>query len=529
MGTISRNSLIIIVLFFVFHPVFAQQKVENRYWIFLKDKIDVKFDPYEYFDNKAIERRTKLGLSLYDLTDYPLKKEYVEQVKQLVNQVNCQLRWFNALSVSANNHQIEILKQLDCVRDVQLFANSDFTPVGNYDTLLRDDEKELLKNQLERMQGSLFYNNGFTGKGIRIAVFDAGFPLVDKLPVFKHLYNNKQILNTWDFARKKPMVYTNNPHGTMVLSCITGMINGKRIGLATDAEFILARTEVERESPIEEEYWLQAVEWADKNGADIINSSLAYTYERYNTFEMDGRTSLVSRAANLAASKGMLVINAMGNDGKQDWKIMATPADADSVLSVGAISPLTDFHSGFSSFGPTATFKLKPNVIAFGRAIAAGKSKMESVSGTSFSAPLITGFAACAWQSMRYLTNMQIFEKIEESAHLFPYYDYAHGYGVPQASFFINHGRVTGEPTFEFVETKDAIFIEVNEAFINKKYFQNTNYLFYHIENEKGYLEDYWLVDVYKKRAAIILLKDYPDGAVIRAHYRGFTHSVKLK
>jgi serine protease AprX len=299
--------------------------------------------------------------------------------------------------------------------------------------------------------------------------------------------------------------------------------------LATDSEFLLARTEIERESYVEEEYWLQAVEWADKNGADIINSSLAYTHERYYTFEMNGHTSLVSKAANLAANKGILVINAVGNDGNRDWKIMATPADADSVLSVGGISPYTDFHANFSSFGPTADYRIKPNVVAYGQVVAASDSKLEKVKGTSFAAPLITGFAACAWQAMPFLTNMQLFQKIEESGNLFPYYDYAHGYGVPQASYFINNGKSKLEPTFKFDVKNDTVYIEIDTKYIDKQFLQKNNYLFYHIENENSYLDDYWLVDVYKARAAAIAIKDIPGRGVLRAHYKGFTDSFKNK
>ena len=518
------------LLFVLILVLTGKLNAQHRYWVFLKDKSGVEFDPYKYFDKKAIERRQKTGISLYDSTDYPLNKFYVNEILRIVKKVNCELRWFNSVSITADDDELAEVKELSFVKRVSLATRSDFIPVGDYDTVLRVDEIDLWVNQLERMQGSLFYEQGLTGKGIRIAVFDAGFPMVDKIPVFRHLIKNNQIKNTWDFARKKTAVFANNPHGTMVLSCIAGKLNGKRMGLATDAEFLLARTEVDRESFVEEEYWLQAMEWADKNGADIINSSLAYTYERYNTFEMNGRTSLVAKAANMAANKGILVINAMGNDGNHDWKIMATPADADSVLSVGAISPLTDFHAGFSSYGPTAEHKLKPNVVAFGRAIVANKSKLEKVKGTSFSAPLITGFAACAWQKMSFLTNMQLFEKLQESSHLFPYFDYAHGFGVPQASYFVNNelGK-DSEVTFNFIESGDTVFIEVEKEFINKNYLQNTNYLYYHIENNSGYLDDYWLVDVYRKRAAIILKKDYPDGAILRAHYKGFTYSVSLK
>jgi len=523
---LTQLFLTTLISVFFSSSIFAQ----SRYWVFLTDKEGVDFNPYQYFDKKAIDRRIKNGISLFDSTDYPLSADYIKLIEQIAGPIHAESRWFNTLSVIADKIQVSEIENLPFVKEIIEIGPAQFLAAGIYDTILLPEDNELLEKQISRLQGELFSKYSFNGNGIRIAVFDAGFPTVDTNPAFAHLHKNNRIIDTWDFAKKKPFVYAFNPHGTMVLSCITGIVNNKKIGLATDAEFLLARTEVDRESFAEEENWLQAVEWADKNGADIISSSLAYTHERYYTFEMNGQTSLVSKAANMAASKGMLVINAMGNDGNRDWKIMATPADADSVLSVGAISPYTDFHANFSSFGPTANFKMKPNVVAFGQLIAAGSNKLEKVKGTSFSAPMITGFAACAWQIMPYLTNMQLYAKIQESGHLYPYYDYAHGFGVPQASYFINNGNALKlEPTFEFVVENDSVFIKVDKKYIEKQFFQKSNYLYYHLENNKGYLEDYWLVDVYTVKAAAISLKDYPNGTILRTHYKGFTNSYKIE
>jgi hypothetical protein len=521
-----RLKIFIVPFLFIF---FSKTSAQENYWIYFKDKSGCTFNPYQYFDKKAIERRIKNGISLFDSTDFPINGNYIEKLESISGTVRTKSRWFNAVSVSLSEDQLYKVNQLPFVKSHQKSRILKAQLAGDYDTVLNPEDKRLLEFQVRRLQGELFHSNGFTGKGMRIAVFDAGFPLVDKLPVFEHLFKNHQIKASWDFARKKQDVFVGNPHGTMVLSCITGLLNNKKMGIATESEFLLARTELDRESHIEEEHWLQAVEWADKNGADIINSSIGYTFERYYTYEMDGKTSLVAKAANLATGKGILVICAMGNDGNADWKILCTPADADSVLSVGAISPITDFHAGFSSFGPTADYKRKPNVVAPGKVIVTGKSGVERAEGTSFAAPIVTGFAACAWQSMPYLTNMQLFEKIEQSGHLYPYFDYAHGYGIPQASFFIHQGKIqTSEPTFNFVLQDDTIYIEVDEKYIDKKNLKNTNYLYFHIENNNGYLESYWLIDVFSKKAAVINLKEWPDGKILRAHFRGFTNEIKL-
>jgi subtilisin family serine protease len=521
-----------IIFLFVYYAIIGSVSIkaqQNRYWVFFTDKQGCTFNPTSYFDAKAIERRIKTGIPLYDSTDFPLNKNYLDKTEKLVKSLNGQTRWFNAVSVTATIKQINKLRGLSFVKNIRPIVLTT-KPAGNiFDSTLTNDEFELLELQTSHMQAKLFRDNGFTGKEVRIAVFDAGFPSVDKNPVFKHLIKNNRIIKTRDFAKKKEKVYSHNVHGTMVLSCIAGRVKGKNIGLAPDAEFLLARTEVKTEPFSEEENWLQAVEWADKNGADIINSSLAYTYHRYYTYQMDGHTSLVARAANLAATKGMLVINAMGNDGVQDWKILATPADADSVLSVGAISPYTNFHAAYSSYGPTAEFKTKPNVVAVGTVIASGKSKLKKVKGTSFAAPLVAGFAACVWQSKSYLTNMEVFDLIEQSGSLYPYYDYAHGYGVPQADFFINGKALSDvEPTFEFVKDGDSLIIHINKEIRKKNKQKANNYLYYNIKDENGIIKDYWLIDVYQQKAAVIDLSKISDAKKITAHFKGFTNYYNL-
>jgi len=507
-----------IILLLLTVTVFSQ----NKYWVFFTDKQDSQFDPFTYFDTKSIERYSKMNISVYDSTNFPVNEKYISQISNIVIEVTNSTRWFNAVAVFATENQIEEVKKLSFVKKVQPIIFETYTTEFEYDSTLSIYEDELLIKQLERMKGSEFKKNNFDGTGIRIAIFDAGFPNVDKIAVFEQIRNEKRIIATYDFAKKKEDVYAHNEHGTMVMSCIGGKIGDKQIGLATGAEFLLARTEIESEPFSEEENWLAAAEWADKNGADIINSSLGYTHARYFTYQMDGETSLVVNAANMAAAKGMLVVNAMGNDGDNDWKIVSTPADADSILSVGGINPDTDYHTSFSSYGPTADKRLKPNIVAYGHVIVANKEKLEESQGTSFSSPLIAGFAACAWQSNKELTNMQLKTQIEKSGDLYPYFDYAHGFGVPQADYFTAVELETGDDKFKFVKDGEYLNIKVNKNFIETNNAEINNYLYYHIENPEGYLDKYWLIDVYQTDAASISLKDVKSGSTIRAFYKGF-------
>ena len=328
-------------------------------------------------------------------------------------------RWLNAVAVMATPEQMSRIEQLPFVKGTHQIASE--MQIAAYKALSEYSENSecsensefpansetplLLHEQLIRMGGLEFAKQGIDGKGVRIAIFDGGFPSVNTHQAFKHLFDNHQIIKTWNFCNNKEDVYGWNSHGTMTLSCIAGIApDGRHLGLAIGAEFLLARTEVEMEPFKEEVWWMQAMEWADKNGAQIISSSLGYGKERYNVQELNV-TSYVAKAANMAARKGILVCNSAGNEATDNhWRTIITPADADSALCVGGIEAnLKNYkHISFSSFGPSATGTLKPNVSAFGHALAASPSTNKSVSyvdGTSFSCPLVAGFAACALQA----------------------------------------------------------------------------------------------------------------------------------
>ncbi|MDO4217869.1 MAG: S8 family serine peptidase [Bacteroidales bacterium] len=467
-----KRTFAILALFVAF---VGYLNAQSCYWVFLTDKAGTTFDPYSYFDAKAIERYQLNNADLYDISNYPLNNSYVQQVDAIATEEVGTSRWLNAIGVMATQDQIARIEQLPFVKEVQIIATE--AQIASYkvpatkanqpqlDQVLPNNSPALTE-QLIRFQGAQFRDNNIDATGIRIAVFDGGFPAVNTHDAFKHLRDGGRIKATWNFCNKKENVYGWSTHGTMVLSCIAGIINGQQLGLATGAEFILARTEIESEPFKEEVWWAQAAEWADKNGANVINSSLGYGKERHFTYEMDGR-SYVAKAANMAARKGMLICNSAGNEGDDSrWKTIITPADADSVLCVAGIEDnLTLYrHIEFSSYGPGADGRLKPNIAAFGHAIVANPKKDHETTeayGTSFSSPLCAGFCACAWQTRPGLTAMQMKEEIEKSCDRYPYFDYALGYGVPQASYFIEKQHPAPEPTFSFKDTLDYVFIEL--------------------------------------------------------------------
>jgi subtilisin family serine protease len=548
------------LLLFSFFIITSFHFAQQKYWVFLTDKDGVSFDPYTYFDAKAIERRIKNNVPIYHESDKPLRTDYYETVSALSDTVAGHSRWFNAMACILTEEQLSYVQELPFVKKVTpMMSKAYLTEEYKYGDL-KNGEKLLLKEQTKWLGGQTFKENDITGADVRVCIIDAGFPSVDYADEFAHL--RSKIKGTWDFHKNKADVYKFNSHGAAVLSCVGGMTeDGVMIGMATDAEFLLARTElIFKEGLSEEEDWLMAVEWADKNGADIINSSLGYTTSLYFKEDMDGQTALISRAANLAASKGILVVNAAGNDGDGYWKYVGAPADADSVLTVGGINPWTGIHTSFSSYGPTADMRMKPNVAAFGHVIAAnGKGKISETQGTSFASPLMAGYAACVMQMFPELTVMEIHAKIEESGHLYPYYDYAHGYGIPNAANLFDEKEESTE-VLEYRIEDDSMVVSINPAhfLLNDEVVINyhsrflfdrapkqlhipdafisddssprkalPNYVYYHLEDDVS-LAEYALVAPRELDVLKIPMYDY-EGMILRVWYKGQLLEVEME
>lgn len=517
----------VLSLFFLLSVVALH--AQPYYWVMLTDKGQSTFDPYSYFDAQAIARYQANGADLYDISNYPLDADYTVQINAIAIEEIGVSRWLNALAVEATPDQIAQIEALPFVKAVLPIRNEARLAQYKCDTETVTDgtkSSNQLCSQLKRMQGNLFVERGLDGTGLRIAVFDGGFPHVDTHPAFQHLRDGNRIVDTWNFPNKKADVYGWNSHGLMTLSCIAGIFHGRQLGMATGAEYLLYRTEVNLEPAKEEVWWMMAVERADQHGANIISSSLGYGKERYYPTDMDG-TSLVARAANMAARKGILVCNSAGNEADEgQWKTIITPADADSVLCVGGIeASLTHYkHIHFSSFGPSVDGRLKPNVSAFGHALAAAhliKDTVMYVDGTSFSCPLVAGFAACAWQSARNLSAMQMKEAIERSGDLYPYFDYALGYGVPQASFFTEK-PVKKEPTFTFEESQDSVVVVIATANENTE-------VFYNKQCPDGMLAQYAnMVVKASSPARIRFHKASLDSCTLNVWYDGYSNSYTL-
>ncbi len=504
---------------------------QRAWWVFFTDKNGCTFDPHAYFAQEAIDRRVKLGLSLYDSTDFPVNARYVAEVAKCVGVVGHTTRWFNGVGVEATEEQVAAVRKLPFVREVVPQAQYEWKTACVPDTTVEDyyGEERKVSRQIDPLQGKRFEESGKKGNGIVIAVLDAGFRGVDDHPAFQHIRFNNRIRATFDFVEDDADVYApGGDHGTMVLSCIGGIVNGTQMGLAPDATFLLARISKQTSWKFKgEENFLAAIEWADKLGAMIINCSDGPTTHDYFPEQLDGKAALVTRSANLAARKGILVVVAGGNEGGNSEHHFLPPADADSALTVTAIND-KGYIAEYSSFGPMPGFRRKPDVCAPGTAVVANADgEYEVEEGTSISAPLLVGFAACLFEMHPDLSAMQLADTMRRSASLYPYFDYAHGYGAPQAGFFFGQPRAL-QKTFAIESKDEHVQVTIDPSQLPSLRSDSLSLLFYSLEDEKGRIYKYEVIDLQHKDFFRISVADLRKGIRIHVSYKGYYESYQL-
>jgi len=509
-----------IIFVFAFVSVILSEKAvaQTKYWVSFTEKTAKHFDPFKFFDPKTIENRLRNGLPLSDWYDLPVDSSFIRSVTQIADSIGYTSRWLNGVAVFATLDEIKKIQSLPFVKSAELMGFT-ATPASINDsnnkiTITKDTSKRAkIADQIDGLEGTEMTIHGLTGKGIRIAILDVGFVNVDKHPAFEYLRSHNGIIMTYDFLRHRENVYGSGAHGTAVLSCIAGKYKGYNIGLAPDAEFLLARTERDgSEFKDEEDAWVAAAEWAEQHGAQMISCSLGYTYQRYFYKDMNGHTSVASRGASAAARKGILICIAAGNEGENQWKFVTTPGDCDSVLTVGGYDPKTGYHSGFSSYGPTADGRMKPNVIAAGTTWVATPRSYGYESGTSFATPLIAGFTACVWQYLKGKTNIQIMDTIQKLGSLYPYYDYAHGYGIPKAGYLFGekHGN---DSAITLYDDNDAITVSLStsyfkDSFKDNHYFKD-NYMYAKATDPQGRVKIYDVIKVNTQRFELANITSY--------------------
>lgn len=473
------NIFLLLFLSLFFHFAIAQT-TSSKYWVQFKDKNGSPFslnDPSAYLSQKAIDRRNKQNI-LIDINDLPVNHLYVAELRAIggITVLN-RSKWFNAILVSVSDtNKISAIKALAYVKNVkkietsQLIKNISKFESENSSSAVTAEKSEnpsassVLNygpsfKQANQIGVDCMHNLGYQGQGMTIAVLDAGFFDVNILPAFESMRINNQLLGTRDFISGDTMVYEDFPHGMNVLSCMVADLPGKIIGTAPKANYWLLRTEdANSESLSEEITWLVGAEFADSVGADIINSSLGYNYfdnsvDNHTYSDLDGNTTIITKAADLAAGKGIMVVSSAGNFGGPPWYKISAPADADSILTVGAVDSAGSIAS-LSSRGPTFDGRIKPNTVARGlnAVIAANGGDITTSSGTSFSSPITAGAVACLWQANPSVTNMQLLNAIQESSSQFSNPDSIKGYGIP--NFCVANTILTGIDNHELKSDK---------------------------------------------------------------------------
>ena len=432
----------------------AQKLAPERYWIQFTDKNNTQYtinSPDEFLSERAIERRKKQGIAITK-NDLPVNQTYLDSLNALGVDILHTSKWLNATIVkSVDSLLMDTISKLNFVtsyknkiKDYQDFCftlNTDFNYSFNQRDLTRRDTLPGLgeaKEHISMINCHSLHNKNIRGQGMRIGVMDAGFNKIKSLPAFDSLFAENRVIDTWDFVNNDSLSFQTSTHGMEVLSTMAGNIPGKYSGTAPKASYCLYRTETaSSEYLIEEANWIAAAERADSAGVDLINTSLGYstfddTSMNHTYADMDGRSTLISIAADIAVSKGMVVVVSAGNEGSSKWKYLTAPSDAKNVLSVSGVDGNRE-RAFFSSVGPSADGRIKPDIAAKGLFVPVQGLSEDIVytNGTSFAAPIATGAIACLWQARPELNNLQIIETVRKNASQHSNPDSLLGYGIP--------------------------------------------------------------------------------------------------
>jgi len=436
----------------------------SRYIVKFKDKGSNSFslsNPASYLSQRAIDRRTKYSI-IIDSSDLPVTACYIDSIKLsgAVTILNIS-KWLNGISIQTND--AAALAKINGFPFVQSMSGIALrTAIATSGTDKFEKEKEQLSPQFKETgvtadffnyglsfdqvhihNGEFLHNIGLRGQNMIIGILDAGFNNYQTLKAFDSVRTNGQISGIYDFVAKDNSVNEDNAHGMQCFSTIAANIPGQFVGTAPKANFYLFRTEdASSEYPIEEFNWVCGAERVDSVGGDIISSSVGYTtfnapLSAYNhTYaDMNGNTTMAAIGADLAAKKGILVVNAAGNEGADTvagWKYIVTPADGDSVLAVGAVTA-TGVAANFSSYGPSSDGQIKPDVasLGVGTIIQQPNNSVGGGNGTSFACPNLAGLITCLWQGFPEFNNMKIINALRQSASKAASPDVRIGYGIP--------------------------------------------------------------------------------------------------
>ncbi|MEO1448085.1 MAG: S8 family serine peptidase [Bacteroidota bacterium] len=435
----------------------VQQVQGQTRWIFFPDKgPDVQaqiLHPENYLSAEAVQRRLRLGIPVQS-SDVPVYQGYLDQIQAAGWDIVARSKWLNGVLVRPVWMQEEVVCQEQLPGTILAEAPFDPTQYG----------RAQVQNDFLNIQA--LHERDVWGQKVRVAVLDAGFNGVDTIPAFDSLRFGGRLLGTFDFVDRDQNVFHGSSHGTKVLSTMCAWAPEQMIGTAPKASYYLLRTEVASKEPIEEQArFMEAMEWADSAGVDLIHASLGYNYfddstGNYTYADMDGKTAIPTIAADKAASKGILVTVSAGNEGNNAWRRILTPCDADSALCIGSIDSRRNL-SRFSSIGPTSDGRIKPDIVAMGSrsTVVLGSGRVASGSGTSYSAPQVAGLMACLIQLHPKRGVMDLIRAVRLSGDRAAEPDTLFGYGLPDGGKADSLLR-TGEDLEALLEAARAPVIE---------------------------------------------------------------------
>ena len=449
--------LVIIPLCFAMNAI-AQKSA--KYWVEFADKSGSKYSigkPEQFLSQRSIERRKQYGIAITE-EDFPVNSNYIDSILKTdkSNILLTQSKWLNGITIYSEDTLLEerignisfvkFVERTVLIDSAEVFkkdSNRKYIDIKSLDKY--DKTPQSVEYGYGRSKAQIALNNmqwlhrlGYTGKGMVMMIMDAGFHNTDTIMPFKKLRSEGRLLGVKNFVMPEENVFKSGSHGTMVLSCIAAQTENELIGTAPDVAVYLAKTEDGRsEHKIEEDNWVAGVEWADSLGVDVLNSSLGYTkfddslahQRRYS--DLNGKVSRASLAATIAAKKGMIICNSAGNEGSKPWHYIGAPADAFDILTVGG-TYISGKKAEFSSFGPTADGRVKPDACAVGgyTQVSNTKGNTTVASGTSFSSPLLSGMVAALWQAFPEKSNYEIMDAVRRSGSQYDSPDDALGYGI---------------------------------------------------------------------------------------------------
>jgi hypothetical protein len=422
---------------------------EQDAWVYFTDKPNASSylnNPLSMLTQRALDRRAAQNISL-QINDVPVEQSYIDAVENATGiTVKAKSKWLNCVHVRGTQADIQNVSTLVFVDHI-VFANASLNKLAFTNTSPVNKQLDVQTNfnygnsgsQIQMLNGHILHQQNYTGAGKIIAVLDSGFINVNTTVPFQRMYANNLYLGGYNFVNNSTDVYALHNHGTMVLSTMVGYVDGQLVGTAPDAQYYLYVTEdVTQENPVEESYWVAAAEEADRVGADVITSSLGYfafdnpAYgHSYN--DMTGNSAFASRGANIAFSKGMVVLASAGNSGGSSQPHVGVPAEATNVLAVGAVQP-NETVASFSSIGPSFDGRIKPNLMAQGQGdtVATTSGTLNNNgAGTSFACPILAGAITSFWSAFPNLTNQEVVNLVKQSADRFNNPNNTYGYGIP--------------------------------------------------------------------------------------------------